>query len=183
MSVAAYNPYPYSRGEIHTTGPDWQDDIAFDVGFLSDPDEFDLKTHVWAYKKQREIIHKTEMHAGEIAVSHPNWHAGSVGASSSTSHYAAEDDAVIEALIRQNIKTCWHSMGTAKLAPFEAGGVVGNDLNVYFVSGLKVVDLSIVPENVAANTNGTALVIGEKGADIILKELGLPASNNGVYHK
>ncbi|KAI0481281.1 hypothetical protein GGR56DRAFT_672302 [Xylariaceae sp. FL0804] len=36
-----------------------------------------------------------------------------------------------------------------------------------------VADLSICPENVAVNSNTTALVIGEKAADIILKELGV----------
>jgi alcohol oxidase len=30
-----------------------------------------------------------------------------------------------------------------------------------------------MPENVSANTNNTALIIGEKGADIIARELGL----------
>lgn len=33
--------------------------------------------------------------------------------------------------------------------------------------------MSIAPENVAANTNNTALMIGEKAADIIMEELGL----------
>ena len=37
-------------------------------------------------------------------------------------------------------------------------------------------DLSIVPENVGANTNNTALMIGEKAADIIIRELGLGSS-------
>jgi alcohol oxidase len=38
---------------------------------------------------------------------------------------------------------------------------------------LTSLDLSIPPENVGANTNHTAILIGEKGADIIAKELGL----------
>jgi choline dehydrogenase-like flavoprotein len=37
----------------------------------------------------------------------------------------------------------------------------------------KIADLSIPPGNVGANTNNTALVIGEKAADIILNDLGL----------
>ncbi len=32
--------------------------------------------------------------------------------------------------------------------------------------------MSIAPENVGSNTNNTALIIGEKAADIIAKELG-----------
>jgi hypothetical protein len=41
------------------------------------------------------------------------------------------------------------------------------DLNVYGTRRLKVADLSMVPENVGANTNNTALAIGEKAAIII----------------
>lgn len=36
-------------------------------------------------------------------------------------------------------------------------------------------DLSIPPEDVGANTNNTALMIGEKAADIVLKKLGVRA--------
>ena len=57
------------------------------------------------------------------------------------------------------------------MAPREQDGVVDSSLNVYGVTGLKVADLSIPPENVGANTNNTALVIGEKAAEIILAEL------------
>jgi len=53
------------------------------------------------------------------------------------------------------------------------GGVVDGKLNVYGVTGLKVADLSMVPENVGANTNNTALVVGEKAAVIIGEELGI----------
>jgi alcohol oxidase len=59
------------------------------------------------------------------------------------------------------------------MAPRAEGGVVDKDLNVYGVQGLKLVDLSITPKNVFANTANTAFTIGEKGADIILRELGL----------
>ncbi len=58
------------------------------------------------------------------------------------------------------------------MAPLSELGCVDAALNVYGVHNLKIVDLSIVPENVGANTNNTAMVVGEKGADIILKELG-----------
>ena len=45
------------------------------------------------------------------------------------------------------------------------------DLNVYGVLGLKLCDLSIIPENVGANTNNTALMVGEKAAEIMLREM------------
>lgn len=48
-------------------------------------------------------------------------------------------------------------------------------LGVYGIKGLKLADLSIPPENIGANTNNTALMIGEKAADIFIKELCLKA--------
>lgn len=48
-------------------------------------------------------------------------------------------------------------------------------LSVYGIKGLKLADLSVPPENVGANTNNTALMIGEKAADIFIQELGLKA--------
>jgi alcohol oxidase len=87
--------------------------------------------------------------------------------------YSNEDDAILAQFLRETINTTWHSVGTAKMAPREKLGVLDKDLNVYGVTGLKVADASIVPENVAANTNHTALLIGEKAADIIMRELGL----------
>jgi len=87
--------------------------------------------------------------------------------------YSEADDAAIEEWIRGNLSTTWHSLGTCAMKPREKGGVVDGDLNVYGTVGLKVADLSMVPENVGANTNNTALVVGEKAAVIIGRELGI----------
>lgn len=59
------------------------------------------------------------------------------------------------------------------MLPRDQKGVLDPSLSVYGVSGLKIADLSIAPHNVAANTNNTALAVGEKAADIFIKELGL----------
>ncbi|CAD0017979.1 unnamed protein product, partial [Aureobasidium pullulans] len=87
--------------------------------------------------------------------------------------YSAEDDKAIEKHVRDNVNTTWHSLGTCRMAPRDKGGVVDADLNVYGVTGLKLCDLSICPGNVGANTNNTALLVGEKAADIFARDLGL----------
>ena len=87
--------------------------------------------------------------------------------------YSDEDNAALRDFIRANLQTAGHSLGTAKMAPREEGGVVDKALNVYGVRGLKVADLSIVPRNVGANTCNTAMLVGEKAAAIIMSELGL----------
>jgi len=53
VSMANWTAYPYSRGHIHITGKDVSDAPDFDVGYLKDENEIDLKKHIWAYKLQR----------------------------------------------------------------------------------------------------------------------------------
>lgn len=182
VTTGNYTGYPYSRGHMHITGPECGDPLDFDVGFLTDQYDIDLKKQVWAYKKQREIMRRTKMYRGELSLGHPAFSpdspAACIEAEAALSGvkdiaYSAEDDKAIEKWIRENLNTTWHSIGTAKMAPKEDFGVVDGSLNVYGTKGLKIADLSIPPENVGANTNNTALVIGEKAADIIIKELGL----------
>ncbi|KAH7303949.1 alcohol oxidase-like protein [Stachybotrys elegans] len=183
-SIATYTAYPYSRGHMHITGPEHDDRLDFDVGYFSDAHDIDLKKLHWAYKKQREIMRRTKMYRGELAASHPRFPEGSNAACVEIDEevdvanvkdikYSAEDDAAIEAWLRENVGTAWHALGTAKMAPREQMGVVKPNLDVHGVTGLKVADLSIPPMNVGANTNNTALMIGEKAADIIIRELGL----------
>lgn len=57
------------------------------------------------------------------------------------------------------------------MAPVQNMGVVDENLSVHGVKGLKVADLSIAPKNVAGNTMSTALMIGERAADIFIREL------------
>jgi alcohol oxidase len=130
-------------------------------------------------------MRRTKMYRGEIAAGHPAWPAGSKAASVEVNEalssvtdldYSAEDDKAIEDWVRQNVATTWHSISTCRMAPREENGVVDERLNVHGTKGLKLADLSIPPENVGANTNNTAIVVGEKAADIIMKDLGLGPS-------
>ncbi|PGH18035.1 hypothetical protein AJ79_00661 [Helicocarpus griseus UAMH5409] len=184
FSMAAYTPYPYSRGSIHITGKSVTDIPEFDSGFLSHP--VDLQKQIWGYKKHREIARRMPYYNGPDKLSHPIFPRDSkanpevVDAASKAQGYPASieyseaDDMIIEQFIRENLTTTWHSMGTCAMKPREQGGVVDKDLNVYGVKNLKVIDLSICPSNVAANTYSTALAVGEKAASIIAKDLGIP---------
>jgi len=180
VTAGTYTAYPYSRGHMHITGPSVEDPLDFDVGFFTDDNDIDLKKQIWAYKKQREMVRRADYYRGELAAGHPRFPADSKAAPIETEtalsnvqdlEYSAEDDKAIEQWLRENVNTTWHSLGTCKMAPEEENGVVDARLNVHGVKGLKIADLSIPPENVGANTNNTALMIGEKAADIILADL------------
>lgn len=182
QSLSVFTVYPYSRGHVHITGPKTSDPVDFQTGFFSDPDGIDIKMSLWAYKKQREILRRMDVYRGEWAPSHPPFTATSAAANVEVDgplkdvkdiEYSPEDDELIEKWLRENVSTTWHSMGTCKMARREEKGVVDPSLSVYGVEGLKIADLSIVPENVAANTASMAFATGEKAADIFAKELGL----------
>jgi alcohol oxidase len=181
--MSIFTGYPYSRGSIHITGPELEDKLDFNTGFLSDAQGVDIKKHVWAYKKQREIFRRMKTCRGELPGGHPTFAPNSRAAHFQLGEsqfgdvqdiaYTAEDDRVIEDWLRGHVETTWHSMGTCKMAPRHEDGVVDERLSVYGVEGLKIADLSIPPCNVAANTMNTAVAIGEKAADMFLEELGL----------
>lgn len=190
MSIANWTAYPYSRGHIHITGPNITDPIDFDVGYLKDANDIDVKKHIWAYKTQREIFRRMAIYRGEFAGDHPRFPAGSKAAvqekadgpvadNAERISYTKEDDKAIEENVRKIVTTTWHSLGTAKMAPREEKGVVDGSLGVYGVKGLKLADLCVVPCNVGANTCNTAYLVGEKAADIFIKELGLGGGRAG----
>lgn len=169
----------------HITSPDPDDEPDFETGFFNDAHDIDLKKQIWGYKKQREVARRMKAFRGELKEGHPAYPAGSKAAvleqadgptsagAEASIEYGPEDEAALEKWLRETISTTWHSLGTCKMAPREQNGVVDASLSVYGVAGLKIADLSIAPENVAANTNTTALMIGEKAADIFIRELGL----------
>ncbi|XP_017050684.1 4-pyridoxate dehydrogenase [Drosophila ficusphila] len=87
-----------------------------------------------------------------------------------------DSDAYWLCYIRYFYVGAWHSVGTCRMAPKKGGnsqnkgGVVDERLRVHGVRNLRVVDASIMPELPAGNTNGPAMMIGEKGAQMIIED-------------
>ncbi|KAK4183563.1 putative GMC oxidoreductase [Podospora australis] len=61
----------------------------------------------------------------------------------------------------------FHPAGTCAMMPRELGGVVDEELKVYGVKNLRVVDASIFPTLPGANTCQTVYAVAEKAADLI----------------
>jgi choline dehydrogenase len=75
-------------------------------------------------------------------------------------------DSALETFIRDNCTTIFHPVGTAKMGPEnDPMAVVDQYCRVRGVEGLRVVDASVMPNIVRANTNLTCIVIGERVAD------------------
>ncbi|OXU31324.1 hypothetical protein TSAR_002525 [Trichomalopsis sarcophagae] len=61
-------------------------------------------------------------------------------------------------------------LARAKLAPESDGGVVDARLRVHGIGGLRVIDASIMPNVTRGNTHAPAVMIGEKGSDMIKED-------------
>ncbi len=69
---------------------------------------------------------------------------------------------------KQRGTTLFHPMGTCRMGPAtDPSAVVDDQLRVHGLKGLRVIDASIMPMMISANLNASALMIGEKGADLI----------------
>jgi choline dehydrogenase len=69
-------------------------------------------------------------------------------------------------------QTAYHSVGTCKLGPAsDPLAVVDDHCRVYGIEGVWVADLSIAPVVPRANTYGTAVMIGERAAELISEQL------------
>ena len=77
-------------------------------------------------------------------------------------------DETLDAWMRRNVATSQHLSGTCKMGPAsDHTAVVDQYGRVHGLQGLRVVDTSIMPDVTRANTNVTAMLIGERVADFI----------------
>ncbi len=78
-------------------------------------------------------------------------------------------DAALNDWIRSRVSTAYHPSCTCRMGHADdPQAVVGPDLAVHGIAGLRVADASVMPHIVAANTNATTIMIGERAADLAL---------------
>ncbi|NWP70524.1 GMC oxidoreductase, partial [Escherichia coli] len=72
---------------------------------------------------------------------------------------------------RRRSGTVYHPVSTCRMGPDPAVSVVDPRLRVHGVEGLRVIDCSIFPNIISGNTNAAAMMVGAKGASLVLNDL------------
>jgi choline dehydrogenase-like flavoprotein len=86
-----------------------------------------------------------------------------------------QTDDEIDGYLRETVRTVFHPCGTCRMG-IDEDSVVDPELKVRGVTGLRVIDASVMPDVVGGNINACVMMIADKGADIILDRAPLPAA-------
>jgi choline dehydrogenase-like flavoprotein len=146
--------HPLSRGtvNINITHPDDTEPIV-DYRTLSNPLDIELLVEIIRFKRQYHFntslsaFGPNELSPGQTVVS---------------------DEALADVVRKSITPTEYHPSGTCAMLPQELGGVVDENLKVYGVDGLRIVDASVMPMLPGANTCQPVYAIAEmvRSADI-----------------
>lgn len=152
MTLAPYQVRPFSRGHIRLKSHDAQEHPAITMNYLQDAR--DRKALVWAMRSLRELARQPALAALIEAEERPQ-------------PGLLSDDEWL-AWAAPMLATGYHPVGTCRMGRADDPmAVCTPDLNVRGVQGLRVIDASVMPNLICGNTNATAVVIGDKGADLV----------------
>ncbi|MBN9243605.1 MAG: GMC family oxidoreductase N-terminal domain-containing protein [Mesorhizobium sp.] len=82
----------------------------------------------------------------------------------------SDDDLIQD--FRKRSGTVYHPVSTCRMGPDAARAVVDARLRVHGLEGLRVIDASVFPGNITGNTNAPTIMVGWKGAEMVLEDNG-----------
>ncbi|BBK33482.1 choline dehydrogenase-like flavoprotein [Stella humosa] len=153
MTITVCQLRPESKGSIHVKSADPLAPPAIRPNFLAEA--VDRQCVVDGMKIARRIVEQPAMDRYRAFEMTPG--------------PSVQSDEEWLQFARANGQTVYHPIGTCKMG-HDRMAVVDDRLRVHGIAGLRVVDASIMPTLVSGNTNAPTIMIGEKGADMILED-------------
>jgi choline dehydrogenase len=152
LTIAPCQLRPESRGSIHLRNTDPAQHPVIRPNYLAE--QIDRDTIVAGLKWARTLAAQPALAAYVAHEIRPGPDAA--------------DDSALLAYAQETGSTIYHPVGTAAMGrPDDTRSVVGPDLRVHGIAGLRVVDASVMPRLVSGNTNAATIMIAEKASDMI----------------
>ncbi|RPA82830.1 alcohol oxidase [Ascobolus immersus RN42] len=162
LAVTTYATHPSSSGSIEIASSNPLDRPLINPAYLSNPE--DMTQYINGIRYARRLM-------ATKSFTDLNLHTGPENAPGAD--IPDEDEEALADYVRENLETMHDICGTCMMAEEGNGGVVGEDLKVHGVDGLRVIDASIIPVILGVQLMSTVYAIGEKGADLIKKDWGM----------
>ena len=142
--------YPKSRGTLRLSSADPTATPLIDFQYLADA--ADLEVLGEGSEMVREIMAGAAFGGSVKEEIHPG---------------AQLQGSALRQAILNRATSVYHGVGTCRMGVDELA-VVAPDLTVRGIEGLRVCDASVMPSITGGNTNAPAIMIGERGADLVL---------------
>lgn len=150
VMISASTCRPFSRGTVRLHAPDAAIPPKISHTLLADPRDVD--TLIGGCKLIERVF------------SAPAWSRIITAPRSPPAPFARDEEWI--PYIRSHATICYHPVGTCRMGS-DAESVVDPQLRVRGVEGLRIADASVLPTPPSVNTNATAIMIGERAADLI----------------
>ncbi len=155
-TIACWQHRPESSGYVKALSADAFDAPEIQGNYLAET--HDQKVLIAALRLSRQLLHSEPF---KPYVSEELWPGPDL-----------QSDAELLCHAQKTGNTAYHPVGTCRMGPASrSDSVVDDQLRVHGIGALRVADASIMPMIPSANTNASALMIGEKAADMIMSDL------------
>ncbi|KMM83252.1 choline dehydrogenase [Pseudomonas taetrolens] len=153
MTLGPFQGRPFSRGHVRLKSRDMEQHPAITMNYLHDPR--DRRALIWSLRWLRDLAKQPAL-------------VGLIDAEIRPGPQVQTDEQWL-AWMEPLLTTAYHPVGTCRMGHADDPmAVCTPDLRVRGVQGLRVIDASVMPNLICGNTNATSVVIGDKGADLVL---------------
>lgn len=154
FNIGTFQVYPKSRGYVHATSPNPQDDPEMTANYFAD--EYDRALIPKQFALVRQVANAAALQGEIIEETRPG--------------PQMSDAAQLRDYGLQTGQTCWHPVGSARMGSDDRA-VVDTDCRVRGLGGVRIIDASVWPDMPATNTNAPTIALAERMSERLLEGL------------
>ncbi|MFC9250965.1 GMC family oxidoreductase [Amycolatopsis thailandensis] len=152
LTIAVVLLQPESRGHVRLRSAVPLDSPEIDPGYLSDPAGADFRRLAGGLRIARRMFGTAAL----APYTDESWYPD----------LDLDDPASVERHIRHRSDTVYHPVGTCRMGTDDSS-VVDPELRVHGVSGLRVIDASVMPRITRGHTHAPTVMVAERAADLL----------------